>query len=269
MTRPVNERTPASCGRREFDAELDGTQVGCRLDVPKQRPDKKPHPAVLLCAGAPAADEPTAELHARIAESLVAAGVAAAAILGPRDGPVAGLAQAVDDAAAVLHSLAVRPEVDVNRIGVLGHGLGAIVAACLSARSDQIAALCLLTPVTPATITSRLGGSSAADLAARLGALDAPEGFFNDLASLSPLQDAARYDRPTLILHGAADRTVPPAAAAEYAAVLGAAGHRVEFAQVALADFLFSAPAPRAACLDQVVRFFAAMARPPVAAGMP
>jgi pimeloyl-ACP methyl ester carboxylesterase len=166
--------------------------------------------------------------------------------------------ESVDDAAAVFHGLAVREDLDLDHIGVLGHSLGAIVVACLARRTDQIDRVCLLAPVSADHVASRLAVESAADVATRLGGGSVPPGFFDGLETLTPAEDLAAYDRPTLIMHGAADRAVPPTSSTQYRDAILAAGHDVQHVLVAMGDRDFANETARAACLDRVSRFFAA-----------
>jgi pimeloyl-ACP methyl ester carboxylesterase len=175
--------------------------------------------------------------------------------------------ESVDDAAAIFHGLALRKELDLHRIGVLGQGLGGIVVSCLARRTDQIARLCLLAPVTTGEVLSRLGTESEEELAQRLGAPVIPPGFFDGLDSLTPAVDLVTHDRPTLIVHGAADRIVPPESSLAYRDAIASAGRQVEHVLVAMGDHVFSNVSARAACLKQLTSFFAAAGRTEAAAG--
>lgn len=248
--------------QESFDVQLDGTAVRCRLDLPALDPkgDPKRLPTVMLCRGLPAQTARAAELPGQITEALVDAGMAVATISSGSDAaPGARLAvESIDDAAAVFHGLVVRDEVDINRVSVLGHSVGCIVAACLARRTDQIARLCLLSPITPAELGAKVAGDPEGETALQLGATEVPPGYFEGLDALTPFQDLATYDRPTLIVHGAADRLVSLASSLDYTRAVEAAGHNVDFIQVAMADHFYSSMAARAACLDQLARFFSA-----------
>ncbi len=248
--------------QQDFSVELEGTAVRGRLDLPEPRQEPRAFPTVLLCHGLPSLSPEAGRLHGQLTDALVGAGLAVASIAeGSTGSPGTRLAvESVDDAAAVFHGLAVREELDLNHIGVLGHSLGAIVAACLAKRTDQIDRICLLAPVTPDHVAARLAIESAADVAARLGGDTVPPGFFDGLEALTPAQDLAAFDRPTLIVHGAADRAVPPTSSTQYRDAILAAGHEVQHVLVAMGDRDFSNETARAACLDRVSQFFAAAA---------
>ncbi len=243
--------------REEFSVQLDGSPVRGRLDLPPPAEDKRPFAVVLLCPGLPSLHAENSELHTMITDTLLDSGVAVAAL--GEGSPAARLAvERVDDVAAIFHGLALRDELDLNRLGVLGHSLGGIIAACLAKRTDQINRLCLLAPSTTGEVAARLVNGSPMELAARMGGAEVPDGFFNGIETLSPAEDIVAYDRPTLILHGAADRIVPPEVSATYSDAIQAAGHHVDRILVALGDHFFTNPLARAACLDRLTQFFVA-----------
>ena len=242
-----------------FDIELNGTAVRGRLDFPDavRKEDAQARPVVLLCEGLPA-NARAREFPGQITDALVDVGVAVATIVGASDAAAgARLAvESIDDAAAVFHELMLREDVDLGRVGILGHSVGCVVAACLARRTDQIAGLCLLAPCTAAHVAACAAEDADSEIASRMGAPEMLPEYFEGLDALHPVQDVAVYDRPTLIVHGAADRVAPLAVALEYRQSIEAAGHRVEFIQVALADHFFSSNPARSACLDEVTGFF-------------
>jgi alpha-beta hydrolase superfamily lysophospholipase len=249
--------------QEDFAVEVEGTPVRGRLDLPESKAEQHPFATVLLCHGLPSLSPETQRLYGQITDALLSAGLAVASIArGTSGSPGTRLAvESIDDAAAVFHGLAVREDLDLEHISVLGHSLGAVVAACLARRTDQIDRVCLLAPVTADYVTGRLAGEGPDDVAAGLGGGSVPPGFFDGIEMLRPAEDLATYDRPTLIMHGAADRTVPPASSLQYRDAIQAAGHEAQHMLVALGDHLFSNETARTVCLDQVSRFFAAAAR--------
>jgi len=80
-----------------------------------------------------------------------------------------------DDALAAVRRLAAHPEVDADRVGLVGHSEGAVVASLAAARSDSVAFLVLLagTGVPGAEVIreqgaaiARISGASESDIAA-------------------------------------------------------------------------------------------------------
>jgi pimeloyl-ACP methyl ester carboxylesterase len=165
----------------------------------------------------------------------------------------------IDEASAVLHWLMLRDELDLARVGVLGYSFGSIVAACLARRTDQIARLCLLAPVSAEALLSAAERSDGSALLKSLGLEGVAEGFFTDLGALDPMHSAAVHDRPTLILHGAADEDVPAEVSFAYSNAIELAGHQAQHTLVAHADHFFEDEPSRTACLAQVSEFFITM----------
>ncbi len=243
----------------EFTVELEPTPVRGRLDLPDEQNGQGPLASVMLCPGLPAVGAETRELYAQLIDALVAAGLAVATITeGSTTSPGAKLAvEAVDDAAAVFHGLSIRDELDLNRISVLAHSIGGITASCLARRTDQIHRICLLAPITAHEVASRLNGDTDDELATRLGGDHVPAGYFDGVDGLRPTEDLAATDRPTLIMHGAADRVAQPELSLAYRDAVASAGHQVEHVLVGRGDHLFANSAARSACMDKVTRFFA------------
>lgn len=245
-----------------FTVELGPTPVRGRLDLPDE-PDGKeggtPLPCVMLCTGLPALGPEVGELCSQLCEALVRAGMAVATIIaGSSSSPGARLAvESVDDAAAVFHSLSVRDRLDLERISVLGYSVGGITASCLARRTPKIHRLCLLAPITAHEVASRLNGETDGEVATRLGGDRVPAGYFEGTDMLHPTEDLAATDRPTLIVHGAADHIAQPELSLAYRDAVASAGHQVEHVLVGRGDHVFTNSAARSACLDKVTRFFA------------
>ncbi|MHC4415817.1 MAG: alpha/beta hydrolase family protein [Planctomycetota bacterium] len=255
----------------DLTVELNRASLRGTLDLPAPPKDNGPAPVVLLCHGLPALSTNTGELLEEVSGALMEAGLAVAGF-GPGAATASeapGTARAVDEASAMLHALALRDDLDLNRIGVLGYSLGGIVAACLSKRTDQIARLCLLAPLTTDELAARLANESDNQVASRLGGTEVPSGFFDAWKALTPTDDLVAHDRPTLILHGAADRTVPPEESLKYRRAVEQAGHRVDHVLVARADHAFTRVPARTVCLDHLTRFFAAAPHAPGPAERP
>jgi dipeptidyl aminopeptidase/acylaminoacyl peptidase len=251
---------PAMPRQEAFEAELEGAAVQGALDLPDPGGDGRP-PIVLLCTGLPALPPDAASFLGDTTRALVDAGVAVASFSSDSGG-LRRLVDTTQDAAAALQAVSNRPEIDPTRLGLLGWSLGALTACCLCGRTDRIARLCLICPVPIDPTSGRQVAAAAADLVAHLGGGEVPAEVLDGAAALAPARELLRHDRPTLIIHGAADRIVAPDASRRYADVLADASRPGELLLVALADHCFSAAAARAACLEHVSRFFTAAPRP-------
>lgn len=219
-------------------------------------------PAVLLASGLPGAPDAASGLLEALGAALEQAGIASARYEPRGDDRADGL---VDDASAVLRWMLLRESVDPLRAGLFGFGTGAIVAACLAARTDQVNRLCLLAPTTSEEVLARLArpnGLSPLVDRERIGTT-----LIATLDQLEPARDVARRDRATLVVHGAADRVIPPDSARPYLDAIELAGRVVDHELIALADHELTAPEARAVGFARIVGFFAGMT--PLPAGAP
>jgi dienelactone hydrolase len=174
----------------------------------------------------------------------------------------------VADAAAVYRWLTQRPGIDPARIGVLGHCLGAIAATALARHAPRIERLCLLSATTASHLATRLAAGNGS--APKFDSHQVPSSYGPSLANIDSAAEAAFHDRPTLIVHGAADRFITPKASRELVGALESAGRAVEHVLIARGDHGFTTPATRRACVDRISRFFVAMmVRQPEAAVAP
>lgn len=246
-----------------FEIQLNGGAIRGTLHSPADVDSAMPMGAVLICRGVQSAREDASTLIDEMIEALCNAGLASAvfehrcAQLILEDFDAHGAGHDIEDASAVLDWLMARPGIDPAHLGVVGFSLGAIAATALAGRYATLARLCLLSAATTSSIgksPSKNNGASGPTWAERL-----PAAYLPSLSAIDALREVALHDRPNLIVHGAADRVVPPAASLEYLAALEAAGRQVEHVLIARGSHALALPEPRSACLEQVVRFFAAM----------
>ncbi len=251
--------------RRPFAVEISGSAVSGKLHWPDEHDEAVPAAVVLLCDGLLDVNKKTDVLCTRIIESLTQTGLAVAEYSARRSDLPAesnqqhSTAQMIDDASAVFRWLMLRDELDLTRVGVLGYSFGAIVAACLARRTDQIARLCLLSPVPAEAVISAAQRTHESALLTSLSLDGVAENFFTDLETLDPMHSAAVHDRPTLILHGAADEDVPAELSFAYSTAIELADHQAQHTLVAHADHFFEDDPSRTACLAQVSAFFGGM----------
>ena len=228
------------------------------LLMPEKKPDTGRGPAVLIGPRMPGDLLEIGRLEQELTESLRQADFAVLICEG-RDGAVHNAAQLVDEASAAFRWLLLRDGIDPDRVGLFGAGLSSITIAGLAARSDRIARICLFSPVTAADVATRAlkpdGRASFIDSSA------VAEEFVSSLTELSPVEDLAAEDRPTLILHGAADRTVPPESSYTYVDALDRAGRQITCELIAHADHDLESNELRGAGVSRIVGFFRAMAR--------
>jgi pimeloyl-ACP methyl ester carboxylesterase len=244
----------------EFEVVVGEVRVQVTLQRPEAAGGTPPFPVVLICGDPPAAASSSSTLMNEMRKALVEGGFAVADFEARKDGgapPTA--ADLVDDASAVFRHLLLHDDLDGDRIGLLGWRLGSVIAACLAGRTDRINRIGLWSPITSGDVLSRIAKGNAASL---LDAHAAGEPFIESLARLTPAEDLAAHDHPTLLLHGAADRVIPPACARPFLEAADRAGRRWQHELIARADHELADPAIRAACLARMRRFFVKMEAP-------
>ncbi len=231
------------------------------LHFPGESAGDKSLPAVLICPPLPGAARDLAPLMGELTSRLVDAGLAVAQLDRPENETAPDTADAlIDEASAAFRWLLLREGLDADRIGVLGADLAAITAACLSARTDRINRLCLLSGMTNDLPVSRLARPDSGP--PLLDPADLVESFLESFGTLSPAKDIATHDRPTLIIHAAADEITPPESVAPYIDSIETAGRTVDCDLIALADHEFTHDEVRPVCLARVTRFFLNMTAP-------
>ncbi|MBI4236254.1 MAG: alpha/beta fold hydrolase [Chloroflexi bacterium] len=213
--------------RRDLTLHSEGIPLAAALFVPDGR---GPHPALVVCHGVPAGPAPAAGASPLPEEGLSYPELAA---LGAARGFATlvfnfrGTGQSggnfhplgwARDLEAVLSWTWEQPEVDVDRIAVLGSSMGAQVAICVTAQRPEVAGL--VAYASPARAGWR---TLAREMVARfreIGIIRDPgyppslEAWRREFDLLNPLEAIARIaPRPLLILQGEADTVVPPAEA--------------------------------------------------------
>jgi pimeloyl-ACP methyl ester carboxylesterase len=135
----------------EYDNPDDGTQFAGTLTIPE---GSGPFPAVLMISGSGAQDRNEALMGHRpffvIADYLTRRGIAVLRVddrgIGGSTGNVmqATIADNVGDALAGVALLRARPEIDPERVGLVGHSEGGWVAPAVAVRTDDVAFLVML-----------------------------------------------------------------------------------------------------------------------------
>jgi len=168
----------------------------------------------------------------------------------------------IADARTALDWLAARPEVDPERLGVLGLSLGGCVAACLAGNEPRVKALALWTPVayllgaTGAGIIPPGGEQQMASLGwVDLGGNRVGRAFVEDLPNVRPLEAARRYRGPALLVYGTCDQVLSPDHPQAY---LKALPGPTEYVTIEGADHVFSSYAWETQAIESTVRWLAA-----------
>ncbi len=202
--RPQEPKPPFPYGEEQVSFESEGASLAGTLSIPG---GEAPFPAVLLISGSGPQNRDGEVFGHRpflvLADDLARAGVAVLRVddrgVGGSTGD-RGRATSEDfaaDAIAGVAFLAARPEIDPERIGLIGHSEGGIVAPMAATRSDKVAFIVLLAgPGVPGDeilerqleLISRAGGMPAE----RVARVAAAQRALLELVESGAQQDAIR-----------------------------------------------------------------------------
>jgi alpha-beta hydrolase superfamily lysophospholipase len=254
--RAVDYSAPAGAPYTAEDARIE-TSRGHRLAGTLTRPRRPgPLPAVVLVSGSGAQQRDSEIPHLsgyrpfrELADALARRGIA---VLRYDDRGVGGSggdhasatsADLAEDARAALGYLRLRADVDANRLAIVGHSEGGLIALLVAARDPALGALVLMgTAARPGAEVLREQQRAAILRSAlpperRDSAMAASRAQTMELAARSPwLRFFLEHDPlatarevcgiPVLILHGETDRQVDAVQAGELRQALRAAGNR-------------------------------------------
>lgn len=207
-------------------------------------PDRTPAPGLIMCHGFTGHKAESHRLFVHAARDFCEHGFAVLRFDFRGSGDSAGhfqemtVSREIADAQAAFDFLASRSEVAPGLLGVLGLSLGGCVAACLAGRESRVRALVLWAATAHLDrfsdrLTPEFGSSETLDMQGwALG-----RSFLDDLRNVHPLKSAEKYGGPSLVVHGAADETVPLSDSADYRIALGG---RCRLHHIANADHVFS-----------------------------
>lgn len=238
----VRVRTPA------------GHTLAGTLTLPRQRRGRIPAAVLITGSGQQDRDEsllavPGYRPFRQIADTLSRRGIAVLRLddrgFGESggDATTATSADLAEDVRAALDFLRARPEIDPQRLGLIGHSEGAMIAPMLAARDREIRALVLMAGPSWSgrriiTYQSRflVENNPALPAAARDSLLLAAEARVDSMAAnlpwmryflaYDPLPAARQVQAPVLILQGATDRQITAEQAEELGAAIREGGNR-------------------------------------------
>lgn len=242
-----------------FSVDVDGLGVSGRLHRPMGEPNGKVPPAVLLCRAVLEPSEAEEDLAAALEHGLVAAGIAVATFDPrirrgePEEGPPPPVPDPIDCAARAFEWMTKRIDLDGLRLSVLGHGIGAIVAAGLALRTDKVHRTCLIAPATPEWLASQImpKGSIGNGASARPNL----HRHLQPLTNVPVAQALLGQHRQTLVIFGASERTQRTQVNV-YEQAAATSPRHVETVLVPFADATFSTQTVRQVCVELVANFF-------------
>jgi len=243
----------------------DGQQIAGTVHLPN---GVGPFPAVVLYHGFTGHRTEAHFLFVKTSRALEQAGIASLRFDFRGSGESEGRFQdmtiesEVSDALAAFSTLAELPEVDEKRMGVLGLSLGGLVAASVTGFEKRVKSTVLWSAVASLaeTIGRRLTDEAKRSLQSDgyvdIGAHALGKGFFETMNAFDPLQLIAKSSQPLLVVHGAADESVPPEHADRYEAKAGHGLRRVEKFIVEGADHTYTSLAWESAVIQRSTTWF-------------
>ncbi len=238
--------------QHEFVIEVDRGSIAGELHPP----DSESTAAVLICSGFPTLDADAIAHQMQLVTVLGDQNIGAVTFSPRADGRLTH--EGIDDAAAVFRWMTLRDDIDLHHIGVLGVGVGALIAGGLAARTGQISRLGLMFAVTLPDLAQAATGEDVHKTVASLGGRDGRQRFFDQLDELNPLEDIAKHNRPTLVLHDAGDNASSVSVYVEALETAGCAADYVLLGRGKGSD-PGSADQSQAAANRYMAQFFASM----------
>jgi dienelactone hydrolase len=190
-------------------------------------------PAVVMYHGFTGQRIESHRLFVKMARRLMADGIAALRFDFRGSGESEGdfrdmtISGEIDDALAAIDFLCGQPEVDTNRLGVLGLSMGGCVAASVAGRGPSLKTLVLWSAVAQVAELFQHGTGQEKIAEWRrvgeidLGGLMLGVGFLDDLPRIDPLKNLSQFKGASLIIHGSEDAVVPVTEAHVYHKHLG------------------------------------------------
>lgn len=167
------------------------------------------------------------------------------------------------DARAALAWLRQRPEVNAQRLAILGVSLGGMIAVETMAEDEDLKTGCLWAAVSRPALQLQIRATPELESALRHHGYAEVEGwpvgraFVEQMATMNPLLAAERMrGRRMLLLHGERDQSVPLAAVWEYAQAFRARGNDVQVHVIPEADHRYSRLTWQEEIIRQTVDWF-------------
>jgi len=246
----------------------DGKQIVGMMHFPKQTSPK--YPAIILLHGFTGHKAESHYMFTRLARSFAREGFICLRFdflgSGDSEGEFADMTilTELQDARSAVQFLLNQPEVDVNRIGLMGLSMGGCVAALLAGENSDIKSLVLWSAVAhPQTqFQGYLTALPKVSVSNKSWYIDdngfaIGEQFFQSLDSIKPLETIASFKGPALIVHGSDDVVVPLSAAKDYFDVLNSRKQVTsELFVMEQADHVFSGVFLTSQLIEKTVNWF-------------
>jgi len=224
-------------------------------------PSKLPGPGIVMYHGYLASkSQPPHRLFVQLAEALARLGIVSLRIDLPGRGDSGGdsidMTVEGDLAAAqqAIDVLAMQPDVDRKRIGLVGISWGGILAASLAGRDPRVAATVLLStaPYEHVDWKPRLQMIEGRKVHKFVGNLVGDQ-FFAGMKQLHPIDDLSHTCGPVAYIYGTEDRLIGAAALENLQHRLTTAGVSLDVFPIMHGDHIFMAPELQRQVLETTV----------------
>jgi uncharacterized protein len=205
----------------EFTLEVDGISLAAQMHLPAE--GEPPFPAVILCHGIPTGQppDPTDGGYPALAEQMAGRGLAAFTFSFRGAGLSGGnfeMAGWSHDLAAMIGNVWNLEAVDDSRVALAGFSAGAAVAIYVAAEDKRVAAVAACaSPMDFAAIYSPANAAGSLAYFRRIGLIreagfpPSLEEWLNGFRRINALHSVPQIaPRPLLLVHGSADKVVPP-----------------------------------------------------------
>lgn len=205
---------------------VDGQRLYGMLHTPDTAPSATGWPSVLLLHGFTGNRLESHRNFVLFARLLASRGIACLRFDFRGSGESQGdfsemtVSREVEDAEAAAEYLRRQPNIDPERVMLLGFSMGAMVAS-LALREIKPHRLALWSPALPELWLQRLRGGVLPPVIQDYGGWPLGRAFLQEVVRLRPLEAAEAWRGEAHIFHGDADQTCPPAWGIKYAEALG------------------------------------------------
>jgi dipeptidyl aminopeptidase/acylaminoacyl peptidase len=141
---------------------------------------------------------------------------------------------------------------DRTRLGLIGFSLGGLLASCVCGRTNAYSAAVLIAPTTPENLC-RHAAEASAEQPVIYGPHTLHPQLFEDIMTLNPLADITKNPRPTLVVHGTADKAVTPGVVEQFINAMQEGGLPAEVQMIDQAGHSFAHPTWRQQLKEGVV----------------
>ncbi|GHF96254.1 alpha/beta hydrolase [Deinococcus piscis] len=206
--------------------QVEGEQVVGLLHLPTGERPAQGWPALLMLHGFTGHKSGEHRLHTLFARQMAARGMVALRFdfrgYGDSQGDFADVtpARQLADVQAAAGWLRAHPDTDPQRLSLLGHSLGGLLAA-QSAPDVAPHRLLLWSPALPDYFLQHLPGGQLPAGVQDLGGWPLGRPFLEGVLRLNPLKAARGWGGVAAVMHGDADESCPPAWGEQYAQALG------------------------------------------------